>query len=182
MTFITDQSALQRSTKTLNRIAWTITVIIWLLVGAMRRYKFDTGYDLSFLAGINALCNTGVTIALLFALYFIKRREITRHRNSIYVAMILSAGFLLSYVLYHFTNPEITYCKEGSEKAVYYIILFSHIILAGLSLPFILLTFIKGYTGNYLQHRRMARWVYPVWLYVAITGPVVYLMLLPCRL
>ena len=175
---ITDQQTYIRK---LNRIAWVITILVWLLVGAMRRVKFDTGMDLSFLAGLNALFNTGVTLALLTAYYFIRRKQITLHRRSIYVAMILSAGFLLSYVGYHFTTEEIVFCKEGWMRSAYYFILFSHIILAGLSLPFILLTFIRGYTGDYTTHRRMARWVFPVWLYVAATGPLVYLFLLPCR-
>ena len=167
--------------KKLNTVAWTVTLIVWLLVGVMRRVKFESPVDLSFLAGVNALFNTGVTIALLAALYFIRRQEVIRHRSSIYVAMLLSAGFLVTYVLYHFTNEEIVYCKEGMERSVYYFVLFSHIILAGLSLPFILMTFIRGYVGDYERHRRMAKWVYPVWLYVAVTGPVVYLMLYPCR-
>lgn len=167
--------------KRLDVWAWVITIIIWLLVGAMRQYKFDIGADLNFLAGINALFNTGVSIALLLALYFIRRGQIERHRNSIYVAMILSIGFLLSYVFYHFTTEEIPYCESGVSLVVYYLILFSHIVLAGLSLPFILMTFIRGYVGDYVRHRKMSVWVYPVWLYVAISGPVVYLMLLPCR-
>ena len=167
--------------KRLNLVAWILTIIIWLLVGAMRRYKFDVAFDTGFLAGINALFNTGVTIALLMALYFIRGRQIELHRKSINVAMILSAGFLLSYVAYHFTTVEVPFCKEGLAKTSYYIILFSHIVLTGLSFPFILLTFIRGYTGDYVRHRRMAKWVYPVWLYVAMTGPIVYLLLLPCR-
>lgn len=171
----------QRKIKRLNIIAWVLTILVWLLVGAMRQYKFETGIDLSFLAGINALCNTGVTIALLFALYFIRRQQVERHRMSIYIAMALSAGFLVSYVLYHFTTPEIPFCRQGMERTVYYLVLFSHIVLAGLSLPFILLTFIRGYTGDYVRHRKMSRWVYPIWLYVAMTGPIVYLLLLPCR-
>lgn len=171
----------QKRISRLNTVAWVVTVIVWLLVGAMRRYKFDISADLSFLAGLNALFNTGVTLALLSAFYFIKNKNIEAHRRSIYVAMGLSAGFLLSYVGYHFTNEEIEFCKEGVIRQVYYFILFSHIILAGLSLPFILLTFIRGYCGDYEKHRKMANWVFPVWLYVAATGPLVYFFLLPCR-
>nr|MDQ3016629.1 DUF420 domain-containing protein [Bacteroidota bacterium] len=99
--------------KTLNRIAWVITIIVWLLVGAMRRIKIPVDIDLSFLAGFNALCNTGVAIALLVALYFVRNKRIDLHRKSIYVAMILSAGFLLSYVAYHFTQEEVPYCGQG---------------------------------------------------------------------
>lgn len=170
-----------RHIRRLNILAWIITIIVWLLVGAMRRIKFEVDADTSFLSGINALFNTGVSIALLLALYFIRNRRIDLHKKSIYVAMFLSAGFLLSYVGYHFTNEEIPFCKDGILRSFYHIVLFSHIILAGLSLPFILLTFIRGYMGDYVRHRKMAKWVYPVWLYVAVTGPVVYLLLLPCR-
>src|SRR5690606_4186110 len=169
------------SIRSLDRIAWIVTVVVWVLVGLMRRVKIPVEADLSFLAGFNALCNTGVAMALLVALYFIRRKQVESHRKSIYVAMILSAGFLLSYVGYHFTQEEIPFCGEGMYRTLYYVILFSHIILAGLSLPFILLTFIRGYKGDVTAHRRMAKWVYPVWLYVAVTGPVVYLFLLPCR-
>jgi putative membrane protein len=175
------ESAQQKQIKTLNRLAWVVTFVVWLLVGAMRRYKFDVPFDLSFLAGLNALFNTGVTVALLCAYYFIRRGEIMLHRRSMYIAMSLSAGFLLSYVGYHFTTEEIIFCKEGFIRKAYYFVLFSHIVLAGLSLPFILLTFIRGYTGDYKVHKRMARWVFPFWLYVAATGPVIYFMLLPCR-
>lgn len=167
--------------KKLDRAAWGVTILVWLLVGAMRRIKIPVDADLGFLAAINAMFNTGVTIALLLALYFIKRKQVEFHRRSVYAAMILSAGFLLSYVAYHFTQEEIPYCGEGVMKSIYYFILFSHIVLAGLSLPFILMTFIRGYAGDYTRHRRMAKWVYPVWLYVAITGPVVYLFLMGCR-
>lgn len=167
--------------KKLNVLAWGITIVVWLLVGAMRQYKIHVDFDLSFLAGLNAMFNTGVTIALLFAFYFIKNNQVELHRKSIYVALFLSAGFLISYVGYHFTNEEIRFCKEGFIKSVYYFILFSHIFLAGTSLPFILMTFIKGYMGDYVRHVRLSKWVFWVWLYVAVTGPVVYLFLLPCR-
>jgi len=172
----------QRRLKTYSVYAWIFTIIVWLLVGAMRRIKIPTSFNLDFLAGLNALCNTGVAIALIAAWLYIKRgRREKQHRRSIYVAMILSAGFLLSYVGYHFTHEEVPYCGEGVLRTIYYFILFSHIVLAGISLPFILLAFIRGYLGDYKAHKRMVKWVYPVWLYVAITGPVVYLFLLSCR-
>lgn len=175
-----EQGKLQRI-KRLDIIGWIITVVVWLLVGAMRQYKLNVGVDLSFLAGLNALFNTGVTIALIAALYFIKNNQVEQHRKSIYVALFLSAGFLISYVGYHFTSPEIRFCKEGPIKSIYYFILFSHIFLAGTSLPFILMTFIRGYIGDFVKHVKLSRWVYWVWLYVAITGPLVYLFLLSCR-
>lgn len=170
-----------RKIRQFNTFAWILSILVWLLVGAMRQYKFDIGTDLSFLAGLNALFNTGVTISLIVAFYYIKNNKVEHHRKSIYVALSLSIGFLISYILYHFTNEETPFCKEGVIKSVYYAILFTHILLAGLSLPFILMTFIKGYMGDYIRHKRLSKWVFWVWLYVAVTGPVVYLLLLPCR-
>ncbi|MEL6865661.1 MAG: DUF420 domain-containing protein [Bacteroidota bacterium] len=116
----------------------------------------------------------------VFALYFIKQGRVEAHRRAIYLALGLSAMFLLSYVVYHFTTEETRYCMEGNIRYVYFTLLITHVILAGLILPFILFTFIRAFTGQYEMHRKMARWVFPLWLYVAITGPICYLMLMPC--
>jgi len=148
----------------------------------MRRpeYKIATSIDFSFLPPLHATFNIVVTLCLVAALYFIKQKNITAHRNAIFGAMIFSAFFLLSYVVYHFTTEETLYCFQGVSRTIYFIVLVSHIILAGISLPFILLTFSRGISFTTAKHKKMARWVYPVWLYVAITGPVAYFMLRPC--
>ena len=167
--------------KKLDIAAYIITVAVLGLVGYMRRaYKFDVGFDTMWLPGFNAGVNTLAGICLLLALYFIKKKNIAMHRNMIFAAMGLSAVFLLTYVLYHFTTPETSFCKEGTIRYVYYILLISHIGLAGISLPFILLTFNRGFSFTVDKHKRLARWVFPLWFYVVITGPIVYLMLKPC--
>jgi putative membrane protein len=108
-------------------------------------------------------------------------------------ALGLSVLFLLSYVTYHFTTPETLFGDLNHDgilnsqelslvvnsRTPYLVLLFSHIILAALSLPFILLTFIKAYTHQFEKHKKMARYVYPIWLYVAITGPLCYFLLMP---
>jgi putative membrane protein len=164
----------------LNKISIGLSFVVLLLVGLMRRVKIDLGIDFSFLPPISAMLNTLVAICLVLALYFVKRKDIVNHKRSIYSALIFSALFLVCYVLYHFTTVETTYCKEGLIRNVYYIFLITHIVLAGISLPFILLTFSRGFTFQVEKHKKMARWVYSVWLYVAITGPLCYLMLKPC--
>lgn len=164
----------------LNKISIGLSFVVLLLVGLMRRVKIDLGIDFSFLPPISAMLNTLVAICLVLALYFVKRKDIVNHKRSIYSALIFSALFLVCYVLYHFTTVETTYCKEGIIRNIYYIFLITHIVLAGISLPFILLTFSRGFTFQVEKHKKMARWVYPVWLYVAITGPLCYLMLKPC--
>lgn len=165
--------------KRLNVAAYIISAVVLLLVGLMRRYKFDLGVDFGFLPPFHASLNALTAVILLFALYFIKNKQVEKHRRAIYAAIGCSALFLLSYVLYHFTTPETRYGGEGPMRTVYFFFLITHVVLAGLILPFILLTFTRAYTGQFERHKKMARWVYPFWLYVAITGPICYLMLRP---
>jgi putative membrane protein len=166
--------------KKLTTYSIIISIAVLLLVGVMRRVKIDLGIDFSFIPPISALLNTLVSICLVAALYFIKKKDWVNHKKSIYGAMTFSGLFLVGYVLYHFTTEETVFCKEGLIKTVYYFFLITHIVLAGLSLPFILITFSRGFTFQVEKHKKLARWVFPIWLYVAVTGPVCYLMLKPC--
>ena len=93
--------------------------------------------------------------------------------------MVCSALFLLCYVAYHFTTPETKFGGEGSIRIVYFVLLISHIVLAAVSFPLILFTWIFGFTGQVTRHRKFSKITFPMWLYVAITGPACYLMLRP---
>ncbi len=166
--------------KKLNRIALVITVVVLIVVGGMRRISIDLGFDTSFLPAFHSTVNAICGVVLLLALYFIKTGKPKAHQQSIYVAMGLSVVFLVSYILYHITNEAVTYCGEGGIRTVYFILLISHIILAAIILPLILFTFNRAFSGDYARHKKMARWVFPIWLYVAFTGPACYLMLRPC--
>jgi len=165
--------------KKLNRLAYLVSFVVLLLVGLMRRIKFDTGIDFSFLPPLHASLNALAAVILIFAFYFIKNGQVENHRKAIYAAMVCSALFLVSYVLYHFTTAETKYGGQGTMRTVYFILLTTHVVLAAVILPFILLTFTRAYTNQFERHKKMARWVFPLWLYVAITGPVCYLMLKP---
>ena len=181
--------------KKLNVAAWIITVAVLGLVGLMRRVKITMpeGVDLGFLPPFHATLNALTAVVLLVALYFIKQKKVQQHRNAIYVAIVLSVLFLLSYVAYHFTTPETLFgdsnhdgvVNEAEKAAVsgirpfYLVLLLSHIALAAGIVPFILFTFIRAYTNQIERHRKMARWVFPLWLYVASTGPICYFMLIP---
>jgi len=181
--------------KQLNIGAWIVTVVVLVLVGLMRQVKIPLpeGVDLSFLPPFHATLNGLTAIVLVVALYFIKQKNVQAHQRAIITAMVFSVLFLLSYVAYHFTTPETIFgdlnhdgslsaeerAAVGGTRTLYLVILLSHIALAAISLPFILFTFIRGYTGQVEKHRRMARWVWPVWFYVALTGPIAYLMLMP---
>jgi putative membrane protein len=132
-------------------------------------------------------------VVLVIALIAVVKGRIGLHRRMMMVAMGLSVLFLLSYVAYHFTSNEVKFgdlnldgsvdemelARIGGMRAVYLVILISHIVLAAISLPFILFTFIAGLTNRFSVHRKLARWVFPMWLYVAVTGPVCYWMLRP---
>lgn len=167
--------------RTLDKVAYVLSVLIIALVVLMRpAQRFEVNFDTSWMPGFHAIVNTIGALFLVLALVFIKKKNIVMHRNMIFGAMVCSFFFLLSYVAYHFTTPETKYCGVGSIRYLYFFILITHIILAGLSLPFILLTFNRGITYTVAKHKKLARWVYPVWLYVMITGPVVYWMLRPC--
>ena len=165
--------------KKLTTASWVVSTAVFLLVVLMGRYKLDIGVDLSMLPPVHAILNTIVTISLIVAVIAIKGKNITLHKRAIVVAVACSTLFLLCYVAYHGTQEEVRYGGEGTMKTVYLSILFSHIILAAVSLPFILITLALGYTNHFERHRKMARWVFPIWLYVAATGPVCYLMLKP---
>ncbi|MFM7401983.1 MAG: DUF420 domain-containing protein [Bacteroidota bacterium] len=165
--------------KKLNTLAYVVSVVVLLLVGLMRRVKIQTDIDFSFLPPVHASLNALTAVILVVAFIHIKNGRVEQHRKAIYAAMVTSALFLLSYVLYHFTTPETRFGGEGIIRHVYFFILITHIILAALTLPFILLTFNRAYTDQFDRHKKMARWVFPLWLYVAVTGPVCYLMLKP---
>ena len=166
--------------KSLNRWAYVVSVVVLALVVMMRRVKLDVGIDFGFLPPFHASLNSVTAILLILAYYQIRyRKNVEAHRKLMYTAIGTSVLFLLSYVVYHFTTPETRFGGEGAIRIVYFILLITHIILAAVSFPFILFTFIRAYTGQFDRHRKMARWVYPIWLYVAITGPICYLMLQP---
>jgi putative membrane protein len=142
--------------------------------------KLDLGVDLTFLPAIYSTTNSLAALFLLAGLYFIKNKKVEQHRKMVTTALILSFLFLMMYVLYHITTPEVKYCGTGSIRLVYFILLITHVVLAAVSFPFILFTYIRGFTYQVEKHKAMARWVYWVWLYVSISGPIVYLMLRPC--
>lgn len=177
---MSDEDARERGRK-LNRWAWVISVTVFLLVLLMRRYKIDTEIDFSFLPAVYSSINIVTALLLLAAFYFIRvRKNMQAHRQTMQLAVLCSGVFLLLYVVYHFTTAETHYCGVGTWRIVYFVLLISHIILAATILPFILLTYIRGITSQFKRHKRMARWVWPLWLYVAVSGPLVYLMLRPC--
>ncbi len=161
--------------------AWVLTAIVLFLVVAMRKIHLPLpdGVDFLWLPPVYSCLNAIVAVALIAALVFVKQGKIAAHRAAVSVALVLSLLFLLGYVAYHITTPPTKFGGTGPVLTVYLTLLVSHIILAAVSFPFILFAFISGATNHFAQHRKLVHWVFPIWLYVAITGPVCYLMLRP---
>ena len=161
--------------------AWVVTALVLVLVALMREFKFELpgGVQLDFLPPVHAALNSFAALFLVLAVVMIKLKKPAAHQRFINAAMVCSALFLMCYVAYHFTTPETKFGGTGMIKVVYFALLISHIVLAAVSLPFILLTYIYAYTNQFAAHRKMAKRVFPVWLYVAVTGPICYLMLRP---
>ncbi len=139
----------------------------------------DLGVDLKFFPKFHAVLNSIATLLLLAGLYFIKNKQITKHKAMMIGALAVSTVFLLSYVTYHSLSKPTPYGGEGALKYVYYFILITHVILAAGVLPFILFTFFRAFTGNFEKHRKIAKITFPIWLYVTITGVLVYLLISP---
>ena len=126
---------------------------------------------------LNAALNATATVLLVTGWLLIKRRRIQQHRAVMIAAVITSAAFLTSYVTYHANAGSKPFPGTGAIRTVYFAILIPHVILAAVSLPPILITFIRGLRRDDQRHRRIARWTLPVWLYVSVTGVIVYVML-----
>ena len=153
--------------------------------------KIDFGFSTRALPLFHALLNSTTAILLLASLFFIKNGQIKAHKTANLIAVLLSAVFLISYVIYHASNPSVKFgdlnhdgilsddekLQAGSLRYVYYFILSSHIILSGVIVPLVLFTLQKAFQEKFDKHKKLARITWPIWFYVAVTGVVVYLMI-----
>jgi putative membrane protein len=140
-----------------------------------------SGTHLLFLPATNAILNAFSATALVFGLYFITQDRIARHRASMFTAFFFSSIFLVSYLTNFTLHGETKFNRLNAWWPVYWPLLTSHIILSIIALPMILITFFLSLTGRFPAHRRLARWTFPIWLYVSVTGVIVYLMQAACR-
>jgi len=155
-----------------------LSVVIPIAVAALFGIKIR-GYDLSFLPPIYASINGLTAILLITSFISIKNGNRTRHEFLNKTCLVLSGLFLVMYILYHITSEATPFGGEGVIKYVYYFILITHIILSVIVIPFVLFTFSRALAGNFERHKRLAKFTFPLWLYVAITGVIVYLMISP---
>lgn len=157
------------------------SVVVFVAVTVLSRVKLevDLGFDVHLFAKANAFINGCVALLLVGALIAVKNKKYIVHKRMMITAMILSILFLVSYICHHLFTGNTVYGGESISKTIYYIILGTHIPLAGLILPFILFTAYRGLIGEWPQHKKLASITWPIWLYVAVTGVVVYLMISP---
>ena len=169
------------SKSTLKYKNWIILVSIAIpvVVAFLFRIRLENVKSLSFLPPIYASVNGYTAIILLVALWAIKNRKINLHEQMMKTAIGLSLAFLIMYVAYHITSDPTPFGGEGAIKTVYYIILISHIVLSVAIIPLVLISFVRGISQQFTQHRKIARITFPIWLYVTITGVIVYYMISP---
>ncbi|TYA55167.1 DUF420 domain-containing protein [Formosa maritima] len=157
----------------------TIPLIVAALFGVNLR---DLGFNvkpLTMLPPIYATINGLTAVILLFAFIAIKNKNIVLHENLMTTAIGCSAVFLILYVAYHMTSDSTRFGGEGVVKYIYYFILITHIILSIIIIPFVLITFVRAITENFEKHKKIARITFPLWLYVAVSGVLVYILISP---
>ncbi len=156
-----------------------IPLVVALLFGVNLR---KLGYDvqpLSFLPPIYATINGLTAVVLVTAVWAIKNKKQKLHENLMKFAIFLSVCFLAMYVAYHMTSDSTKFGGEGAIKYLYFFILITHIILSVIIIPFVLVTYVRALSQSFERHRKLARITYPLWLYVAVTGVIVYVMISP---
>ena len=168
--------------KQLNIFIAIVSVAVPLLVFSLFYLKppeVKIGFDLSIIPAFNAAINFTVTLLLIVGYIFMKKKMIPFHKYTMITAFSLSSLFLISYVIYHTLAVETHFGGEGWIRPVYFTLLITHIILAAAIVPMILFTLTRGLQSRFDKHRRIAKWTWPLWLYVSVTGVLVYLMLSP---
>ena len=169
--------------KKYNRWIVILSVLIPVVVAVLFRVKLsDFGVEvqpLTFLPPIYATINGITAVLLVCAVVAIKKGNRTLHERLVKVAISCSVLFLAMYVAYHMTSESTPYGGEGTIRYVYFFILLTHILLSIIVIPFVLITYVRGLSGNFAKHRKIAKITFPLWLYVAVTGVIVYLMISP---
>ena len=154
------------------------SIAIPMVVALLFQIKVE-GYDFSYLPKIYSFINALTAILLVLAVIQIKNGNKTNHERLMKVNMVLSLLFLVMYVIYHITSDPTEFGGTGAIRYVYFFILISHIILSVTITPLVLFTFWRGITGDYQRHKRIAKITFPLWLYIAVTGVIIYWMISP---
>jgi putative membrane protein len=189
------QPVLQKNDKQAKLLIGIFSVIVLVAVTFLSKFTLEVElpFDKHIFALINALLNATVALTLVAALIKIKQKQYQAHKNLMLFALVLSVLFLVTYIAHHLfagearfgdtdfdgVVSEVEAAAVGNTRPLYLVLLSTHILLAATSLPFILFTAYRGLTGEYEDHKRKGRFMWPIWFYVAITGPLVYMMIKP---
>ena len=188
-------ASLKKDDKLARLLILTVSVVVFAVVVLLSRVKLDVnlGFDVHLFATLNAIINSGVAVLLVAALIAVKQRRWQLHKKLMLLAIVLSVFFLVFYITYHLLTAETKFgdsnldgvltdaekLAAGSARMIYYFILGTHIVLAAVILPFILFTAYRALIAEFETHKKLARITWPIWFYVAVTGPVVYYMISP---
>jgi len=178
-----------------NWLIGIFSLVVFIVVVVLGKFKLEVelGFDVHIFATINAFVNASIALVLVAALVAVKKKNYELHKKFMLTALVLSIFFLLSYIAHHLLAGEAKYgdsnhdgivdeaekLAAGAMRLVYLVILITHIILAAIILPFILFTAYRGLTSEFNAHKKLARITWPLWFYVAVTGPIVYFMISP---
>ena len=169
--------------KKYNKLITVVSIVIPVVVALLFGIKLkDFGFDvepLSQLPPIYATINGFTAILLVAAVIAVKNGKLKLHEALIKIAMLCSIAFLALYVAYHMTSDSTPFGGEGALRAIYFFILITHIVLSIVIIPIVLVTYARAMVGNFPQHRKIAKYAFPLWLYVAVTGVIVYIMISP---
>jgi putative membrane protein len=180
------QAVLKRNDKQAYGLIGVSSVVVFLVVLSLGKFKIyniapsvSLGFDPHIFAHINGVLNSLVSLLLIAGLIFVKQKKYALHRTTMLAALITSTLFLVSYICHHFLTFDTHYGGTSAIRYFYYPLLITHIILAATVLPFILLTTYRGLTADFKEHKKIARITYPIWLYVSVSGVIVYLLISP---
>jgi putative membrane protein len=165
--------------KKYTRLIWILSIVIPIAVAALFGIRIPGVERLGFLPPVYAGINALTALVLVTSVFQIKKGNRKNHETLMKFAIFLSVLFLVFYVVYHMTSDSTKFGGEGFIKYVYYFILTSHIFLSILVIPFVLFTYLRGISGQFEEHKKIARYTFPLWLYVAVTGVIVYFMISP---
>ncbi|GAA4273966.1 DUF420 domain-containing protein [Aquimarina gracilis] len=169
----------QKYNKWIIILSIAIPVVVAALFGVnLRRLGFDVK-PLTFLPPIYASINGLTAVILVIALWAIKNKKVKLHEGLMKTAILCSVLFLVMYVAYHMTSDSTKFGGEGAIRYVYYFVLVTHIVLSIVIIPLVLITYVRALAQRFDKHKKIARITFPIWLYVAITGVIVYLMISP---
>ena len=171
-------NTISKNDKKLKQAIWSVSIVIPIAVAILFTVKIE-GLDLGFLPPIYASLNALTAIGLIVAIVAIKRNNRKLHQRVIQVCLIFSILFLLLYVLYHMTSDTTPYGGEGILKMIYFFLLISHILLSMVVIPIVLFAYLFAWQGDFVRHKKWTKFAFPLWLYVAVTGVLVYVMISP---